>query len=102
MFINFVSLFSLLAVITGAFATDVNSPDAALLFGLELVHNSPARPGLVKIDRNTAEVSIIGDPNGIPVLPACGDLVALDSKRGLLYYLGDTEQGTTLAGVSIS
>lgn len=95
----------LLAVMTlagGAFATDVNSPDAALLFGLELVHNSPARPGLVKIDRNTAEVSIIGDPNGISVLPACGDLVALDSKRGLLYYLGDTEQGTTLAGVSIS
>jgi len=102
MFVFFLSLLADITLAGGAFATDVTSPDAALLFGLELVHNSPARPGLITIDRNTAEVSIIGDTNGIPILPACGDLIALDSKRGLLYYLGDTEQGTTLAGVSVS
>jgi len=80
------------------FSTSTTS--AQQLFGLELVHNSPARPGLMSIDRTSAKVSIIGDPNGIPILPATGDLIALDSKRNLLYYLGDTEQGTTLAAVS--
>ena len=72
------------------------------LYGLELVHNSPARPGVISINETSGKVSIIGNADGIPILPACGDLIALDSKRDLLYYLGDTAEGTTLAGVHLS
>jgi len=72
---------------------------AVNLWGLGMVHNSPEMPALVRIDSATGGASLAGP--GLSPLAATGDLAAVDSKRGVLWYLGDTSAGTTLAAVSL-
>jgi hypothetical protein len=73
----------------------------AKLYGLELVHNSPAQPALVEIDAAGGNMSFVGTGAGLGELAACGDLRAVDTKRGIYYFLGDTSAGTTLVGLSL-
>jgi hypothetical protein len=73
----------------------------AKLYGLELVHNSPAQPALITIDDTTGNMSYVGDGKGLNELAATGDLRAVDPKRGIYYFLGDTSAGTTLVGLSL-
>jgi hypothetical protein len=74
---------------------------ASTLFGLAMVHNSPEMPALVRIEASTGSAKLAGP--GLSALAATGDLAAVDSKRGVFWYLGDTGAlGTTLAGVSLT
>lgn len=70
------------------------------LWGLAMVHNSPEEPALVRVDGATGGCVLAGP--ALSPLAATGDLAAVDSARGVLWYLGDTGAlGTTLAGVSL-
>ena len=70
------------------------------LYGLTLIKNSPSAAGFFKMDLSTGEMEIIGGSQTI--LAASGDLRAIDNKRGIYYYLGDTHKGTTLAGIDMT
>ena len=66
-----------------------------------MVHNSPEMPALVSVDAASGSTKLAGPP--LAPLAATGDLAAVDSKRSVLWYLGDTSAlGTTLAGVSLA
>jgi len=66
-----------------------------------MVHNSPEQPALVSIDAASGATKLMGP--ALNPLAATGDLAVVDSKRGVLWYLGDTSAlGTTLAGVSLA
>ena len=71
------------------------------LWGLAMVHNSPEEPALVSLDAATGGCALAGP--ALSPLAATGDLAAVDSARGVLWYLGDTGAlGTTMAGVSLA
>ena len=72
----------------------------AELFGLELLENSPAHSGLVGVDERTGNVTKIGEP--LQAGCAAGDLRAIDKKRQIYYFLGDTSSGTTLVAVNLT
>lgn len=74
------------------------------LWGLGLTHNSPAQVSLLTADSATGALEVVGfEPNASsPIqLAAAGDLYAVDAKRRVYYYLGDTPAGTTLVGLSL-
>ena len=81
-------------------------PSMALgsLYGLSMVHNGPSQDKLVEISAVLGNVTYFGDALG----PAHGamtgtdDLRAVDTKRGIYYFLGDTGAGTTLVGLQLS
>jgi hypothetical protein len=75
-------------------------PAAGHLYGLSLEHNSPAMPGLVEMDVVTGAVTRVGAPHR--AMAGTGDLGVIDQRRRVFYYLGDTSEGTTLAGVSLA
>ena len=91
-----------------AFTTVIASATAQTmvtgLYGLSLVHNSPSQPGLVRFDAKTGDATLISPPPVGMSLPlaATGDLNALDASSGVLYYLGDTGAGTTLAALNVT
>jgi len=64
-----------------------------------MVHNSPEMPALVRVSSATGSVTISGP--ALTPLAATGDLASVDTARGILWYLGDSSAGTTLAGVSL-
>ena len=75
------------------------------LYGLGLTHNGPAQASLLTADASTGALSIVGfEPNASSAieLAAMGDLCAVDSARQMYYYLGDTERGATLVGLSLT
>ena len=87
-----------------ALAVAVVAPAAAAaapgsLFGLTMIGNSPARGNMCSIDPATGNVTLVGGL--LPALSGTDDCRAIDSKRGIYYYLGDTHQGTTLVGLSL-
>ena len=71
----------------------------ASLFGLSLVHNSPAQPGMVSLSPKTGNVSTIGPP--LHVEAGTSDLRVVDSKAGLFWYFGDSSSGATLVATSL-
>ena len=74
------------------------------LWGLGLTHNSPTQVSLLTADSATGALEVVGfEPNASsPIqLAAAGDLYAVDAKRRVYYYLGDTPAGTTLVGLSL-
>ena len=75
----------------------------AKLYGLSLVHNSPAQSKLVRIDSTEGNVTELGAALGPEhgAMSATSDLRAVDSKRGVYYFLGDTHAGTTLVGLKL-
>jgi hypothetical protein len=76
-------------------------PVRGALWGLAMVHNSPEMPALVSVDAASGSTRLAGPP--LAPLAATGDLATVDSKRSVLWYLGDTGTlGTTLAGVSLT
>ena len=71
------------------------------LYGLAMVHNSPEMPALIHVNATSGLETLAGP--ALTPLAATGDLVALDTSRNVLWYLGDTSMyGTTLTGVSLS
>ena len=74
------------------------------LYGLGLTHNAPSQASLLTADASTGTLSIVGfEPNASSAieLAATGDLCAVDTTRRMYYYLGDTERGATLVGLSL-
>ena len=87
----------LVRVMAAAAAALPTAPTA--MFGLTLVHNTPSEPGLISVDVGSGNVSIVGA--GLAELAATGDLGAVDSKRNVYYFLGDSHTGAVLVGVSL-
>ena len=92
------------ALLICASAADVTSTSrlagagAASLYGLAMVHNSPVEVALSVVAPATGTVTVVGLP--LTEVFGMSDLVAV--AKGLLFYLGDTQQGATLVGVSLS
>jgi len=70
------------------------------LYGLTLVHNSPVKEGFFSMDLTSGNLTLIGD--SITQEAATGDLRAIDKKRSIYYFLGDTHAGATLVGIDMS
>ena len=94
----------LTALTTSLFASASEQTAVAGLYGLSLVHNSPSQPGLVRFDAKTGAATLISPPPVGMSLPlaATGDLNELDASSGVMYYLGDTGSGTTLAALNVT
>eukprot|EP01043_Picozoa_sp_COSAG02_P021375 COSAG02_NODE_1084_length_14692_cov_214.338724_9_plen_294_part_00 len=69
------------------------------LFGLTMTANSPSKGSMCSVDPATGNVTLIGTT--LPADSGTDDCRAIDSKRGLYYFLGDTHQGTALLGLSL-
>lgn len=83
-------------------AVHARSRASLSLWGLAMVHNSPEEPALVRIDATTGATKGVGGGPPLSPLAATGDLACVNSRRRVLWYLGDTSAlGTTLAGVSL-
>lgn len=89
----------LAAVQAVAHAAPAPAPGTGTLFGLTMIENSPSKGSMCSIDPATGNVTLIGGT--LAALSGTDDCRAIDSKRGLYYYLGDTHQGTTLVGLSL-
>lgn len=68
------------------------------IYGLQLVHNSPAKGGLFSINPSSGQVNEISGP--LNVLSGSDDLSAI--VNGVYHYIGDTPSGATLVGVNIT
>ena len=69
-----------------------------------MVHNGPVQDKLVRISSVTGNMTYLGAPLGPDngAMTGSDDLRAVDEKRGIYYYLGDTGMGATLVGLSIA
>ena len=67
---------------------------------MTLVHNGPAQSALFSMDSASGNISLIS--GGQKAMTATGDLRAVDKKRNIYYYLGDTHAGTTLVGLDLT
>ena len=76
----------------------------AKLYGLSMVHNGPAQDKLVRIDSTEGNLTELGSPLGPEhgAMTGTDDLRAVDTKRGIYYFLGDTHAGTTLVGLQLT
>lgn len=79
-------------------------PTDAKLYGQSMVHNSPVQAKLVRIDSTEGNLTELGDPMGPDhgAMGATSDLRAVDTKRGVFYFLGDSHAGTTLVGQALA
>ena len=83
-----------------AIASDPPASEASGLYGMTLVHNGPAQSALFSMDSASGNISLIS--GGQKAMTATGDLRAVDKKRNIYYYLGDTHAGTTLVGLDLT
>ena len=73
------------------------------IFALELVTNGPTSTSLATIEIETGNVTFVNASTPpITEAAATGDLSAVDDKRGLFYFLGDTSSGATLVALNLS
>ena len=90
---------ALLLLVTAAQAAAAAAAGATL-YGLNMIGNGPTRGALASIDPSTGNVTMVSGAQ-LPADSGTDDCRAIDSKRGLYYYLGDTHAGTTLVGLSL-
>jgi hypothetical protein len=74
------------------------------LYGLAMVHNGPVQDKLVRISSVTGNMTYLGAPLGPDngAMTGSDDLRAVDEKRGIYYFLGDTHAGATLVGLQLA
>ena len=91
----------LLAAAAALAATAAATADPPrLLYGLTLVANGPAHAALMTIDPAAGNVTLVGP--SLDTNPGTDDCRAIDTKRGIYYYLGDSKAGAVLVGLSLA
>eukprot|EP00041_Stephanoeca_diplocostata_P040359 m.1639228 g.1639228 ORF g.1639228 m.1639228 type:complete len:339 (+) comp34000_c0_seq1:170-1186(+) len=74
----------------------------ASLYGMNMMGNGPLTSSLVQIDEKTGKVELVGKVPPQKELVATGDLDAIDAKRDVYYFLGDSSAGAGVVGISMS
>lgn len=87
------------AMITAPSSPTAGWTQGTTLVGLTMTANSPTKGSMCSVDPATGNVTLVGAT--LPADSGTNDCRAIDSKRGLYYYLGDTHQGTTLLGLDL-
>lgn len=72
----------------------------AELYGLSMVHNSPVEDKLVRITSTGGNYTEVSGP--LKTETGTDDLRAVDTSRGVYYFLGDTHAGATLVGLQLT
>lgn len=87
-----------LTILTAVASVTASAPSG--LYGLTMIHNSPVMTSFFSMDLLSGNVTLIGDP--ITQETGTGDLRAIDKKRSIYYFLGDTHAGATLVGIDMT